>query len=245
MNIVIWGGTSGVGEALAKRYYVEGHEVNIIGRHEGKFKKNFLGQFQNINYYQCDIKDEKKVTSLIDEIEEKEKVDLCVICSGIGINEKIKDENLDKAKEVFEVNTLGVFNVVKAQFPFMKKRKSGQVVFMGSVAGVMGLARNSGYCASKAAVHSLGQSWASNWRDDGILATTVIAGFINTPHTKDNNHKMRFLVNVQDAAQIIAEGVKRKKELIVFPKIPYYVMKILAFLPRVFSQKIMKRIAIY
>lgn len=109
----------------------------------------------------------------------------------------------------------------------------------------MGLPHNSGYCASKAALHSLGESWSHGFKEDGVDVTVVAPGFIDTPLTRSNNHKMPMLMDVRSAAQKIERGLSQKKTFITFPWVFYAAVKILSLLPHNISSILLKKFGVY
>lgn len=244
---MIWGGTSGIGAALAKRYFTMSKlsHITVIGREEEKFKENFKGQFQRIKYVPCDITHISSVKACIEAELKEGPIDLYVISSGIGIDDKKKLEDFHISRRIFEVNTIGTLNAVEAVLPSMYENQSGHIVLIGSIAGVRGLAGNAAYCASKAAIHSLGESWSKTLKDEGINVTTIAPGFVDTPHTQNNTHDMPFIMNPRDVAQMIQEAIDRNESFVAFPKISYFTMKVLSFLPLGISNKLLKMINIY
>lgn len=245
MKVFIWGGTSGIGASLARRYSLLGHHVVVAGRSEAKFKKEFKGAFQNISFENCDIQKRKKVKKCIETQWSKGDIDLYIISSGISVNKKSHLEELDRTIEIFKTNIMGTLYAVEAIFPYFKDRKKGHLALFGSVAGLKTLHLNSGYSASKGAIHSLGHSWHKNWKEIGVCVSTIIPGFIRTPLTEKNCHPMPFLLEVRDGAEIIFSGLEKKKAVISFPGVPYWGMKFLTFLPGRVSDKILEWLKIY
>ena len=233
-----------MGEALAKRYFVLGHDVSVLSRNPEHFQKNFQGQFSRIEYYQADITDKSQVQDRLNTILNKGNIDIYIVCAGLGLEDKSDIEDFEVSEQIIHTNINGTLNAVSAVFDQMKDG-GGQIVLFGSLAGIRGLPGNSAYCASKAAIHSMGQSWGSAWKKYGIHITTIAPGFIQTPHTRDNNHKMPYMMNATDAAELIEEAIRKKKSFYAFPFKPYFFMKLLSVLPTGISNMILRKYKIY
>lgn len=245
MRVVIWGGSTGMGEALAKRYFVLGHDVIVLSRHPEHFQANFSGQFSRIQYYQADITDKSQVEDRLKTILSGGHIDIYIICAGLGLEDKSDIENFEVSEKIINTNINGTLYAVSAVFDKMKQNGEGHIVLFGSLAGIRGLPGNSAYCASKSAIHSMGQSWGSAWKKYGIHVTTIAPGFIRTPHTQDNTHKMPYMMSATDAAELIEEAIKKKKSFYAFPLKPYIFMKLLSILPTGISNMILRKYKIY
>jgi short-subunit dehydrogenase len=119
------------------------------------------------------------------------------------------------------------------------RRKKGHLVATASVAGFMGLPGAGAYSASKAAVLKLCESYSLDLKKFGIHVTAIAPGFIDTPLTQKNNHKMPFLMSSEKAAHLIKRAIEKKKVLYVFPFRMKIVVTILDKMPRSLYRLIM------
>jgi len=151
--------------------------------------------------------------------------------AGISSRTSIKDFSIDKAKEIFDVNTLGLIYCIEQVLPDFIGRKEGMIVGVSSLAESRGYPRSGFYNASKAAVTLLLESLRVELKKFNIKVLTVKPGFVRTPMTNKNEFQMPFLMDVEKAASIILKGIKKEKKIIQFP-LPIVVgSKIIKLLP--------------
>jgi short-subunit dehydrogenase/carbon monoxide dehydrogenase subunit G len=123
--------------------------------------------------------------------------------------------------ELFEqhlrVNLTGLSNTLAAVLPPMLARGRGVIAGISSVAGYRGLAGSGGYGATKAAQQNLLESLRVQLAPRGIRVTTISPGFVRTELTADNRFPMPFLIDPEQAANAICDGLERERTDIVFP----------------------------
>jgi short-subunit dehydrogenase len=118
----------------------------------------------------------------------------------------------------------------------MAREGRGHLVGIASVAGYRGLAGAEAYGATKAAQINLLEGLRAALRRHGVRVTTVCPGFVRTEMTATNEFPMPFLIDVDEAARIIADGLEARRTEIVFPLRMALVMKVARVLPvRVWS----------
>ena len=103
---------------------------------------------------------------------------------------------------------------------------------MSSVAGYGGLPTSAAYGASKAALFNLGESMAMDLKASGVHVSMVAPGFVKTPATDVNPFPMPFIIEAEDAARRIANGLAKGKTHISFPKRFSYLLRAINLLPR-------------
>lgn len=113
----------------------------------------------------------------------------------------------------------------------MIKRKHGTIVLISSMAGLLPLASAPSYSASKAAIKIFGEAMRSYLQSFQVQVCVVIPGYIDTPMTQLNKFPMPFKISAEQAAKIIIQGINNKKGLIVFPKVIYFLLKIISLFP--------------
>lgn len=239
MNIFITGGTSGMGAALTKLYLEEGHRVGICGRDPQKFHINFPLTHKNLFYYQVDVSNLEELKKSVLEFLAGEKLDLMVAGAGIPTGKKSKFPNFDVARKMIDINVLGALNTMQVAYELMCKT-GGQIAVISSVAGFVGLPGVGPYSGSKAYVLKLCESFALDWGKQNIHITCLCPGFVDTPFTQINNHKMPFLLSADEAAKRIKNAILTRKILYVFPKRMYFFILILNLLPRNVYRLLMK-----
>jgi len=151
--------------------------------------------------------------------------DLLILCAGVAINSTLLDTPREKFDRVLEVNLAGSREVARAVLPAMIERRSGQIVFFSSLAGMLGIYGYSAYCASKFAVNGLVQALRQELLDTGVSVNLVSPPEVATPMIAAEAASIlpqtRFLKDLggtlqpEVAVQRIARGIDRNKALII------------------------------
>lgn len=175
---VITGGSSGIGEATAKRMSQSGAKVAIVDRSPPKE----IGTSE-IQFFQCDVSDVTNVKSVLQKISNAfGRIDILVNSAGIaGINQTVESYPLDEWRRVLDVNLTGTFIMCRETVPYMKKNKYGRIVNISSVAGKEGNPTASAYSAAKAGVIALTRSLGKELALDGVLVNAVTPTTVETP----------------------------------------------------------------
>ena len=231
---VIWitGASSGIGKALAIKFAENGWIVAASARRE-----NLLKELQNINQniypYPLDVTDIEKckltAKSIIDNLN---GIDICVFGTGMHDPKSEKQFNLNKIREIMEVNYFGTMNSINSIYDYFSEKKNGQISIISSVAGYRGLPAAGAYCASKAALTSFTESLNFEMKMKNVRVSLISPGFIKTPMTDQNNFPMPMIKSPEFAANEIYKGLTEKKGFeIHFPKAFTFIMKFLQILP--------------
>ena len=131
-----------------------------------------------------------------------------------------------------KVNFFGTLNCIKSVEEYYRKRGSGHISIVSSIAGYRGLPNSTGYGPSKSALNNLAESLYFDFKRSNVRVCLVSPGFIKTPMTDKNDFKMPFLKTTEYAAEKIYDGLVNKKNFeIHFPKTLTLVLKIFSFLP--------------
>ena len=231
---VIWitGASSGIGKALAIKFAENDWIVAASARRE-----NLLKELQNINQniypYPLDVTDIEKckltAKSIIDNLN---GIDICVFGTGMHDPKSEKQFNLDKIRDIMEVNYFGTMNSINSIYNYFSEKKNGQISIISSVAGYRGLPAAGAYCASKAALTSFTESLNFEMKMKNVRVSLISPGFIKTPMTDMNEFPMPMIKSPEFAANEIYKGLTAKKGFeIHFPKAFTFIMKFLQILP--------------
>lgn len=233
-NVFITGGLTGMGNEVAKLYHQRGYKIGICS-----FEDPRTVNADFFDYYQADVTNKDALAKAVNEFSNKNG-SLDIIFANAGINHpKQSIPDWKRVRQVIDVNIHGVINTLEPAIEIMKEQGSGQIITVASVSAFCGLPGMAGYGASKSFILSMSESLAIDLKQFGISVTTIAPGFIKTPLIKDNKHKMPFLMEQSEAAQIILNTVDKKKTLKVFPTPMYFVSSVLKYLPRALYRKFM------
>ncbi len=238
--VVITGASSGIGEALAYKYASQGCSLALTGRNkerlEGVVKLcRDKGSPQVISAV-VDVTDKKAMRSWVLEVDNEHSIDLIVANAGIsaGMGGLSGGDLFAQTRKIFDVNIMGVINTVEPAFEKMIERKKGQIALISSMASFSPWSGAPAYSASKAAVRFLGEGMVMSCRKNGISMSVVCPGFVKSRMTDVNDFPMPLIIDSERAAQIIVNGLERKKTLIVFPLIIYALIRIFSYFPSSF-----------
>ena len=241
---VIWitGASSGIGKALAIKFAKEGWKVAISARRENLLNE-IAKTYNDIFPYPLDVTDSKKCELVFNNIKEKFKnVDISVFSTGIHDPKSEKSLDLNKVRQIMEVNFFGTINSVNAVYKYYKERKSGQISIVSSVAGYRGLPAGGAYCASKSALTSFTESLNFDMKRKNVRVSLINPGFIKTPMTDQNDFPMPMIKSPEFAAEQIYTGLIKKNAFeIHFPKSFTLIMKILQILPNWLYFKLLEK----
>ena len=172
---ILTGATGGIGQAIAGRLIEEGMKLVLAGR-----TTDWRGPADTV-YLTGDITQEGYAQSLAHAaVDEFGGLDVLVNCHGLDFHSQLESTEVDEARQVFEVNFLGVLLTMKYAAPLMRARGSGSIINMGSRLGQVAIPGQAVYGASKAAVAQLSRGAAIDLAADGIRVNCVAPGITNT-----------------------------------------------------------------
>jgi short-subunit dehydrogenase len=140
-------------------------------------------------------------------------------------------EDLVTFKRVMDINLYGVMHTFLPFMKTFKKRKSGQLVGIASVAGIRGLPGSGAYSTSKAALINYLESMRIEMLPFNIQVTTIAPGYIKTPMTHSNPYAMPFILEVDEAVSLFMKAIDRKEKFIIIPWQMNIVGKLMRLLP--------------
>jgi len=158
-------------------------------------------------------------------------VDLAIANAGISAGTGGDGESEEQARRIFATNLDGVLNTIHPLLPGMLARGQGHIALVSSLAGYRGMPGAPAYSASKGAVRMLGEALRPELLPKGVAVTVICPGFVRTPMTAVNNFPMPFLMEADDAAQLIKRRLTRGPAQIVFPLPVYLGALLLSMLP--------------
>ncbi|MDP5109861.1 MAG: SDR family NAD(P)-dependent oxidoreductase [Rickettsiaceae bacterium] len=233
-TIIITGASSGLGAALAIKYSASGNNLFLIARSEERLNKvaeKCRGNGANVTNIIVDITDADAMQSHIEEIAGQYKIDIVVACAGISAGTLDGPETTMQTNKIFATNLGGVLNTILPVLPHMIQMQSGNIVIVSSMAGFLGLSSAPSYSASKGAARLFGQALQGYLKAYNVYVSTVIPGYIKTPMTAVNAFPMPFMLSADKAASKIVRGVARNKNVIAFPLIMLFFLKLLTLFP--------------
>lgn len=192
---LVTGASRGIGRAIALRLAEDGANVAVIYAGSADKAEAVVNEITALGVqakaYQCNVADSAAVNETVKAVtNDLGKIDILVNNAGItrdGLMLRMKDEDFDA---VLDTNLKGAFNMIRACYSGFIRKKSGRIINISSVSGIMGNAGQANYSASKAGVIGLTKSVARELASRGITCNAVAPGFIQTDMTEnlgDNN----------------------------------------------------------
>lgn len=201
-SVLITGGSSGIGEYLARRLANSGHRVYLTGRSEDKLKsiQNEIDAKGGECYYQvADVRDYKIAQYVVkDAIEKMDGLDVFVANSGVGRFGDIETMTEEDYDAQFDTNVKGVFNYLGGIVEYMKSKGQGQIIVTSSDLGLKTSKRASIYAASKHAVQAMIGSLRKELVGSGVKVATVNPGSVDTPWYKNSNMEKNKMLDVEE-----------------------------------------------
>jgi NADP-dependent 3-hydroxy acid dehydrogenase YdfG len=188
-NKVIWitGGSSGIGEALAIQYAAAGAKLVLSARREAELnrvKGLCTGQGlsdEHVLVLPLDVTDHDSMPTALAQVKETfGQIDTLINNAGISQRSLCVDTDMAVYERIFAVDVLGQIALTKTVLPVMIEQRSGHIAVTSSVAGKIGVAQRTGYCAAKHAVMGFFDALRAEMARHGIQVTTITPGFINT-----------------------------------------------------------------
>lgn len=185
---LVTGGTTGIGKAIAQELAKSGFNIAINYRTETEEMQELKKEIEANNvkclFVKADISKFEETEKMAKEIIENfEKIDVLVNNAGVTKDGLIMRMKEDAFKQVIDINLVGTFNVTRNIVPYMVKQRSGKIINIASVVGIVGNAGQSNYSASKAGIIGFTKSLAKELSSRNILVNAVAPGFIETKMT--------------------------------------------------------------
>jgi short-subunit dehydrogenase len=165
----------------------------------------------------------------LQDVNSRHEIDMVIANAGVSYDTLGVEQSFeDKVHTIFDVNVLGVINTITPFLSTFKKRRSGQIVLMGSLAGVFSAPRQAAYNSSKAAVYRFGRDLRSIMKQYHVQVNTVVPGFVKSEMTRSlqqQGYKLPFLMEPSESASHIKRELEVDVGLIGYP-LPLYLSSI-------------------
>ncbi|EHK4782992.1 SDR family oxidoreductase [Vibrio parahaemolyticus] len=176
--VFITGASSGIGEAIARRFSEEGHPLLLVARRVERLEA------LNLPNTLCEKVDVTDQASLITAIEKAEAqfgpADVLVNNAGVMLLGQIDTQDAAEWKRMFDVNVLGLLNGMHSVLASMKARNSGTIINISSIAGKKTFPDHAAYCGTKFAVHAISENVREEVAASHVRVTTIAPGAVET-----------------------------------------------------------------
>ncbi len=209
-TVLITGASRGIGRATAEKFAIEGYNV-IINYYKNKDKalsllEHLLSSGANAIAIQADVSNRKQVEQMFKESYKKfGKIDVLVNNAGIADMALFTDITEEQWKKIFDVNVNGMFNCCQCVLPKMISEKSGRIINIASIWGLVGASCETHYSATKGAIISFTKALAKELGPSNILVNAVAPGAVDTDMIAGVNEEVLEIIRSETPLEVIAK----------------------------------------
>lgn len=252
---VVTGAGSGIGRALARQLDSENYDLVISDVNEVGLAETVSQLKRKPKSLRMDVSKREEVHALADEvIKQFGRVDLVINNAGVALDGTVLEETYEDLEWIFGINFWGMVYGTKAYLPQMLKQNSGTIVNVSSVFGILGIPRQSAYCATKFAIRGFTESLWAELDGTGVNAVSVHPGGIKTNIAKAarsyndaataqrnaKNFEKMFRTSPEDAAATILRGVYEKKKRVLIGSDAHAIHVLSRVMPDAYSSIVAK-----
>lgn len=170
----ITGCSTGFGRELALQALGAGHKVAVTARNPEQVKDIVAGNETNAIALKLDVTKEEEISAAVKAVVEKwGKIDILVNNAGIGYFGSIEESDMEEVRKMFEINFFGLAKMTTAVLPYLRKQRSGHIINIASIGGLVGFPALGYYNATKFAVDGFSEVLAKETAPLGIHVTIV------------------------------------------------------------------------
>jgi len=182
---VVWitGASSGLGKALAQQCAALGAEVILMARRFEELEKVRLSLLHPERHLviTADLTNEVQVIEAYQRVlRDKGRIDWLINNAGLSQRALISETSMQTERKIMEVDYFSQIFLTKLVLPTLLEQKSGRVIFVSSVAGLLGTQYRASYSAAKAAIHMWANSLRAEVADQGVDVSVIFPGFVKT-----------------------------------------------------------------
>lgn len=183
-RVLITGGASGLGKALALKFAAQGHHVAIVDLNDERGRQT-LSELQamhvDAHYQRCDVREQSDLENAVSAVCKRwGGLDVMINNAGVAAGGPFDWVSIEDWQWVMDINFYGVLRGCQAAVPAMKQQGNGHIVNIASMAGLLNPPGMSNYNVSKAAVISLSETLVAELQPHGIGVTCVCPSFFKT-----------------------------------------------------------------
>lgn len=243
--VFITGASSGIGQALAARFYAEGHDLALVARNTRAMHDWAAAQGLDPARHAIYGADVSIADSIVEAgmqcIARQGLPQIVVANAGVSWGvDTAEREDLEVMAQLLATNNLGMAATFHPFLRAMQARGSGTLVGLASVAAIRGLPGHGAYCASKAGVVAYCESLRGEMRASGVRVVTLLPGYVATPLTRENRYPMPFLLSAEDFARRACRSILRQASYAVIPWQMGIVAKLLRVLPNAVFDRLLQ-----
>lgn len=207
MNIVITGGSKGMGKAMAEKFLNTNNQIIICSRNEKELSetaKELNTKADVVKYFAADLSKKNDVIKFADWVlEQFGSIDILINNAGLFVPGSIYDEPEENLDKMISINLFSAYYLTRALLPAMMKKKSGHIFNMSSIAALGAYANGGSYSISKYAMMGFSKNLREEMKPFNIKVTTVYPGAVYTSSWSGTGVLPSRIMEVNDIADMI------------------------------------------
>ena len=215
-TVLVTGASSGIGQAIASKLLVLGHNVIGLSRSRGKIAE----QVKNFTSVNIDLSELKQLPEKIRELEKQfPEIDAVIFCAGMGRFSSLEEFSFDQIQQLIDLNFTSQAFLTRALLPRLKKKEIADLVFIGSEAALKGSRKGSIYCASKFALRGFSQALREECAKNTVRVSLINPGMVKSPFFNDlkfepGSDDRNFLLP-EDVAEAVSFILTRRPGIVI------------------------------
>lgn len=205
-NVLVTGGSSGIGKETARQLVEAGATVVIAARKKDKLEK--AAEETGAIPIRCDVRDEQQVKTLIEKTDEElDRYNVLINNAGYGSSQKLVDVSTEEMKNQLQTNTIGAMMVARESAKLFIKSNYGNIINVSSSSGKRGYAGGTTYVASKFALSGMTECWRAELRPHNIRVMQINPSEVQTPFFSDGDDRKQPINETKLVAEDIAQAI--------------------------------------
>lgn len=198
---VVTGGSRGIGKEICLQLAENGADIALLYANNNEKAQQVVEEITKLNVkvkaYQCNVENFEATTETFKQIvADFGTIDILVNNAGITKDKLLMQMKKDDFEDVIDINLKGTFNTIKQVYPIFARRRSGKIINISSVSGLMGNAGQANYSASKAGIIGLTKSVARELASRNVSCNAIAPGFIKTDMTESFSENETIINNI-------------------------------------------------
>lgn len=184
-NVLVTGGTKGIGKSIAKLLSNEGYRVFIVSRTESDLKQT-AEEIKAAGWFCADLTDRNDCKKIIEEMTNQSgTIDILINNAGAYVYSPVEKTEIADIEKIIKLNIQAPYLLTKYAVENMKKNKWGRIINIGSISGVVGEANASLYSMTKSAFNGFSKALALELAQENITVNTINPGWVETELAQD------------------------------------------------------------
>jgi short-subunit dehydrogenase len=233
---LITGASSGIGRALSARIARDGAEVVLCARRRDELESLAKEIRDAGGRAHAQVLDVANADATVETVRRWDRelggLDLVIANAGIGGTLPGRKISWERVAPILAVNFHGAIATLTAALPEMLERNRGHLVGVSSLAAYKPLPASATYCATKCGLSMFLEALRFDLQETGVRVTTIHPGFVRTPMTDLNAFPMPFMVELEDAIDLIARRLPKAPATIDFPASLTAAIRVARMVPR-------------